>query len=85
MHLLVNTLKLGSHFDAEEAESMYTWTLPIWTTDTILRQLLQCLPPDDPGVRAAGSVTVTERTRLNPPEPAATGIRAYLGRFCNIL
>jgi hypothetical protein len=51
--------QLGSHFDSETADALYTWTLPEWTTDRLLHQLLSSMPPEDPNIKPSGSLTIT--------------------------
>ena len=62
--LLVNTMQLGSNFDAETTEAMYMWTLPAWTNDRMLRQLIGCLPRGD-GRPGAGDIVVTGIARFD--------------------
>ena len=83
VRLLVLTLRLGSHFDVEAGsttvgdadaeaggvESLYHWTLPAQTSNAQLRRLLASLPPDDPRVRATGTVTLLgDAPRQHPPD-----------------
>lgn len=83
-------MHLGSHFDSETAESLYHWTLPVWTSDGLLRRMLASLPPDDLGVRASGTVTETEVPRCSIGVPLSVRIIArclliYVSRFTSLI